>query len=95
MKFYSIKSIILVSALILFGGCIGDLDVMPLDPNVMTAEDAYSTPESYTQGLKKIYSVWALSGQKDAGSSDLSDLMPVTQYSCVVGGHCKKVLQTK
>ena len=28
MKFYSIKSIILVSALILFGGCIGDLDVM-------------------------------------------------------------------
>ena len=74
MKFYSIKSIILVSALILFGGCIGDLDVMPLDPNVMTAEDAYSTPESYTQGLKKIYSVWALSGQKDAGSSDLSDL---------------------
>lgn len=74
MKFYSIKSIILVSALTLFGGCIGDLDVMPLDPNVMTAEDAYSTPESYTQGLKKIYSVWALSGQKDAGSSDLSDL---------------------
>ena len=60
MKFYSIKSIILVSALTLFGGCIGDLDVMPLDPNVMTAEDAYSTPESYTQGLKKIYSVWAL-----------------------------------
>ena len=45
MKFYSIKSIILVSALTLFGGCIGDLDVMPLDPNVMTAEDAYSTPE--------------------------------------------------
>ena len=28
MKFYSIKSIILVSALTLFGGCIGDLDVM-------------------------------------------------------------------
>lgn len=53
MKFYSIKSIILVSVLILFGGCIGDLDVMPLDPNVMTAEDAYSTPESYTQGLKR------------------------------------------
>ena len=49
MKFYSIKSIILVSALILFGGCIGELDVMPIDPIVMRAEDAFSTPESYTQ----------------------------------------------
>lgn len=74
MKFYYIKSAILVSAFTLLGGCVGDLDVMPLDPNVMTAGDAYSTPEGYTQGLKKIYSVWALSGQEDAGSSDLSDL---------------------
>ena len=53
MKFYSIKSIILVSALILFGGCIGDLDVMPLDPNVMTAEDAYSTPRKLHTGIEK------------------------------------------
>ena len=60
MKFYSIKSIILVSALTLFGGCIGDLDVMPLDPNVMTAEDAYSTPESYTRIEKDLFGMGPL-----------------------------------
>ena len=74
MKHNYIKSAILASALTVFSGCVGDLDVMPLDPNVMTAEDAYSTPDSYTQALKKIYSVWALSGQKDAGSSDLEGM---------------------
>ncbi len=74
MKFNYIKNTILVSAIGLMSSCIGDLDVMPLDPNVMTADKAYSTPESYMQGLKKIYSVWALAGQDNAGASDLEGL---------------------
>lgn len=74
MKVNYIKTTILASAMSLMCGCIGDLDVMPLDPNIMTAEDAYSTPESYLQGLKKIYSVWALSGQDNAGASDLEGM---------------------
>lgn len=74
MKFNTIKSMILASALVVLGGCIGDLDVTPLDSKITTAEIAYSTPEGYMQGLKKIYSVWALSGQEDAGSSDLNDM---------------------
>lgn len=56
--------------------CVNDLDVTPLDPSVSTADRAYSTPESYTQGLLKIYSVWALSGQEGAGNSDIQDLDP-------------------
>lgn len=74
MKMNYIKTTILASAMSLMCSCIGDLDVMPLDPNIMTAEDAYSTPESYLQGLKKIYSVWALSGQDDPGASDLEGM---------------------
>ena len=74
MKINYIKTIILASAMSLMCSCVGDLDVMPLDPNVMTSEDAYSTPEGYIQGLKKIYSVWALSGQDNAGASDLEGM---------------------
>ena len=74
MKFNYIKTTILASAMGFMSSCIGDLDVMPLDPNVMTADKAYSTPESYMQGLKKIYSVWALAGQDNAGASDLEGL---------------------
>lgn len=74
MKTKYIKATILASAMSLMCSCVGDLDVMPLDPNIMTAEDAYSTPESYIQGLKKIYSVWALSGQDNAGASDLEGM---------------------
>lgn len=74
MKINYIKTTILASAMSLMCSCVGDLDVMPLDPNVMTSEDAYSTPEGYIQGLKKIYSVWALSGQDNAGASDLEGM---------------------
>lgn len=74
MKFKTIQTTILASALAVCSGCVGDLDVMPLDENVMTATDAYATAEGYLQGLNKLYSVWALSGQEDAGTSDLSDL---------------------
>lgn len=74
MKTNYIKTMILASAMGMMSGCVGDLDVMPLDPNIMTAEEAYSTPESYLQGLKKIYSVWALSGQDDPGASDLEGM---------------------
>lgn len=73
MKLNYIKASFLAS-IFMFGGCINDLDVLPLDPNVVTAGEAYTTAESYTKALNKIYSVWALSGQVDAGSSDLDGL---------------------
>ena len=54
--------------------CVNDLEVFPLDPNVTTSQDAYSTAEGYTQALNKIYSVWALSGQNDAGETGIVGL---------------------
>ncbi|WP_281695981.1 RagB/SusD family nutrient uptake outer membrane protein [Bacteroides clarus] len=73
MKLNYIKASFLASVF-MFGGCINDLDVLPLDPNVVTVDETYATAESYTEALSKIYSVWALSGQVDAGSSDLDGL---------------------
>lgn len=70
-KYYILAS--LLTCLTSFSACVGDLDVQPLDPTVVTAERAYTDAESYTQGLNKIYSVWALSGQ-NGGDSDIAGL---------------------
>lgn len=70
-KYYIVA--IVVSCLICFTGCIGDLDVQPLDSTVVTGERAYTDAASYTKGLNKIYSVWALSGQ-NGSDSDIADL---------------------
>ena len=43
--------------------CLKDLDTRPLDEKTFTADKAYATPESYKQGLAKIYSVMSESGQ--------------------------------
>ena len=66
--------IAVVTCLFSLTGCVGDLDVQPLDPTVVTAQRAYTDAESYTKGLMKIYSVWALSGQEGAGESDIAGL---------------------
>lgn len=62
----------MAACLVGLSGCVNDLDVLPLDPTVVTSDKAYSDAESYTKGLNKIYSVWALSGQN--GDSDISGL---------------------
>ncbi len=54
--------------------CTGDLDVKPLDPNVVTADKAYDSNDAYLKGLLKIYSIWAMSGQDGEGSSDIAGL---------------------
>ncbi|MFR9503827.1 MAG: RagB/SusD family nutrient uptake outer membrane protein [Rikenellaceae bacterium] len=74
MKFKNIIAATLLATTLSFSSCVNDLDVFPLDENVLSADKAYSTAESYTQGLNKIYSVWALSGQGGAGDSDISGL---------------------
>lgn len=61
-------------ALLTYSSCTGDLEVQPLDENVVTAEKAYSSNEAYVQGLLKIYSVWAISGQDGDGSTDIAGL---------------------
>ena len=54
--------------------CTGDLDVQPLDPNIMTGDKAYAEEGAYLKGLLKIYSIWAMSGQDGAGSTDIDGL---------------------
>ena len=70
-KYYILASIL--ACLTSFTGCVGDLDVQPLDSTVVTAERAYTDAASYTKGLNKIYSVWALSGQ-GGDDSDIAGL---------------------
>lgn len=65
-----------VGLAITMSSCLGDLDVKPLDENVVTGEDAYADPANYVKGLMKIYSVWAISGQEGEGSSDIEGLDP-------------------
>lgn len=44
----------LATCLFVFSSCLNDLDVLPLDPTVETADKAYTDAESYTKGLHKI-----------------------------------------
>lgn len=74
MKSKYIISFLSIIYIIFLGSCTDDLNVSPLDPDVITSNIAYGSPEGYTMALNKIYSVWALSGQEGAGSSDISGL---------------------
>lgn len=68
-----------LSLLTLFGtlfltGCISDLDVTPGDPNAFLAEDFYSSPESYRQGLAGVYANLSITGTSGPGSSNISGI---------------------
>jgi hypothetical protein len=61
--------------MIAFTGCIGDLDTLPLDKDVVTSEDVYKNPANYKMVLAKLYAGLALSGQQGpAGMGDISGL---------------------
>lgn len=55
-------------------GCTGDLDVEPRDPQLILADDFYSTPESYIQGLAGVYANFSLTGTDGPGSSSIQGL---------------------
>ncbi|WP_439487958.1 RagB/SusD family nutrient uptake outer membrane protein [Algoriphagus sp.] len=52
--------------------CVGDLDVIPLDPNVAVSETVYNTTADYKEGLAKLYATFAISGQR--GPDGLPDI---------------------
>ncbi|GHV56687.1 outer membrane protein [Bacteroidia bacterium] len=62
-----------VSVLIL-NSCMGDLDVIPEDPSIITDQIFKDHPEAYAQNLGKLYAGLAVSGPTDAGSSDIQGL---------------------
>ena len=44
----------LATCLFVFSSCLNDLDVLPLDPTLETADKAYTDAESYTKGHHKL-----------------------------------------
>lgn len=67
-------NLLLVFAIIFGASCTDDLEVAPLDPNKESADVVYSDENNYIKALMKIYSVYAMSGQDGAGSSDVEGL---------------------
>lgn len=56
-------------------GCFKDLDTVPIDPDVLTAESVFKDPAAYRQVLAKLYGGLALSGQQGpAGQADISGI---------------------
>ncbi|EKD31275.1 MAG: hypothetical protein ACD_77C00349G0007 [uncultured bacterium] len=72
-----ISILLSVLSLSLFAtSCLKDLDTKPLDEKTFTVDKAYADQVAYKQGLAKIYSVMAVSGQDGAGSTDITGLDP-------------------
>lgn len=71
MKKYIIQ-LVMVFTLISMSGCLNDLDVEPIDPNLITSANVYETVEDYKKGLAKLYATFALSGQQ--GPAGLPDI---------------------
>lgn len=69
-------STLFIGLIVMMSSCLGDLDVKPLDKNVVTGEEAYADPANYEKGLIKLYSVWAISGQEGESESDIENLDP-------------------
>ncbi|CDN32134.1 SusD [Mucinivorans hirudinis] len=65
-----------VAATLSLTSCVDNLNTKPLDPREVTADVAYDTPESYVQGLAKVYGALALTGQSGAGSGEIDGADP-------------------
>lgn len=66
-----IKIGIILSALTLVSSCVKDLDVKPIDPNVILAGNLNDDPEYMKQTLAKIYASFIISGQGGNGGDDI------------------------
>jgi len=64
-----------ISAILSFvlQGCLSDLEVSPIDPNLVTAEKIYQSENDFFSGLSKLYANLATTGQKGpAGDADIA-----------------------
>lgn len=67
-KYIIIPALMVASTLF---SCVNDLNTKPLDPNEITSESVYGSPESYKSGLAKCYGAFALSGQEGGESGEI------------------------
>ena len=77
MNFRIYQTIILMigGVSLLLSSCFKDLDVVPLDDDVITSAVVYDDPDSYKQVLAKLYAGLSVSGQQGpAGQPDISGI---------------------
>lgn len=72
MKIHRYKYAFYLLLITALSSCVGDLDVTPKDPNVVTSANVYQTVNDYKMGLAKLYATFALSGQQ--GPSGMPDI---------------------
>jgi hypothetical protein len=77
MKRIQVKLTIALAIIMMMTACIGDLDVVPLDPSVTTSNVVYKTTEDYKKGLAKLYASYAVSGQR--GPDGLPDISGIRE----------------
>lgn len=70
---YKFLAAILLVGSVSLSSCIGDLDLKPIDENLIQGSDFKNHPEYYTQMLAKVYAGLAVSGQQGpAGKPDIN-----------------------
>lgn len=75
MKKYLKISMTVLFLAVITASCIKDLDVTPLDKTTTTSANVYDSPESYLQGLAKLYASFAVSGQQGpSGDPDIAGI---------------------
>ena len=63
--------------------CLGDLDLKPIDDNVIQLSDFKDNPQYYTQLLAKVYAGLAVSGQEGpAGNPDIQGFDEDRRNTC-------------
>ena len=76
--------------------CLGDLDLKPIDDNVIQLSDFKDNPQYYTQLLAKVYAGLAVSGQEGpAGNPDIQGSTRDRRNTCGPIGICRNCLPTK
>lgn len=69
------KYILLVVSMVFAISCVKDLDVTPIDENLVTSATVFDSPEAYKQALAKLYASFAVSGQQGpAGQPDIAGI---------------------
>ncbi len=60
----------------MMSGCLGDLEVEPIDSNLITSANVYKTTADYKKGLAKLYATFCPHGgqQGPAGQPDIAGI---------------------
>lgn len=77
MKKFKIIGLAAILTAVMVTSCVKDLDVTPKDKTIITSVNVYSTPQSYIEGLAKLYATFSVSGQQ--GPSGMPDIAGIDE----------------